>query len=122
MGNLELASRVQEAMSRLGFVFLKNESEHVTEFEVRSPCQFLVVVEDVSGPSSKRPRNPKKGESALDLKPLIGSSSTTEEVKRCADAMAKEIRSLLPPEPWRGTGIFRSRAVKEKWERLWDLP
>jgi hypothetical protein len=119
---LKLAEILEASLKNLGYTYYKNQGREVTEFEVRSPCQFIASVEGVT---SQRLGfiflRPLAVESVVEIRRMIGSKGSEAELLTCVSALVRELRSALPKEPWKGTGFFRSRAERTRWERLDEL-
>jgi hypothetical protein len=122
MDNRKLAEILETSLKKLGYSYIKNQGRSVTEFEVRSPCQFLAAVEDLTRQRlSFLVRSPVVVESAVELRRLVGATGPPAELSACASALARELRSALPNEPWKGVGAHRSRAARSNWENLGEL-
>jgi len=118
----ELERLVGETLKKLGFAARLNRGRGVTEFEVVSPCNFLVRVEDITRERlSFGFRSRIKVESAIELYPTVGSRDPKEEVERRASEFLTALRAVVPPEPWKGLGLMGSRAEKANWELLGRL-
>lgn len=122
MDHLQLAEILEASLKNLGYSYLKNQGRDFTEFEVQLPCQFMATVESLTRPrlTFLLPRS-AVAESAIELRRVIGSKGPAAEPSTCASALVRELRSALPKEPWKGTGFFRARAEKDRWERLGEL-
>jgi len=122
MDHPRLVEVLEASLKALGYSYVKNQGRDFTEFEVRSPCQFLASVESLVSPRLTF-FIPRSGvaESAIELRRLVGSTGSEAELSTCVSAFVRELRSALPKEPWKGTGFFRSRAEKARWEKLGEL-
>lgn len=120
--HLRLAEILEASLKSLGYAYYKNQGREITEFEVRSPCQFIASVE---GLTSQRLSfvllRPPSVESVIEIRRMIGSKGSEAELLTCVSALVRELRSALPKEPWKGTGFFRSRVERTRWERLDEL-
>ena len=117
-----LEGYVRASLDRLEFKYRTHAGQFVVEFEVTSPCQMLVRVEDLTRERVRIPFFTRtKMESAVELRRVIGSEGSEGEVKKCAELFARNLRDALPIEPWRGMGTFRTREEKGKWQRLAEL-
>jgi len=118
----ELERLVAETLKKLGFVTRINRGHAVTEFEVVSPCDFLVRVEDTTRERlGFGVRSKIKVESAIELYPTVGSPDPREEVERHVAEFLTALRAAVPPEPWKGLGLVGSRVEKGNWEQLGRL-
>jgi hypothetical protein len=118
----KLAEILEASLKKLGYSYVKNQGASFTEFEIRSPCQFLATVEDLTRHRlSFLVRSPVVVESAVELRRLVGAKGAEAESAACASALARELRSALPKEPWKGTGVYASRAERTNWENLGQL-
>lgn len=117
-----MAEILESSLKRLGFSYIKNQGRNVTEFEVRSPCRFIASVESVTGQKLSF-LIPRSGvlESAVELRRLIGSNESEASLSACVSALVRELRSALPEEPWKGTGLLKSKGERANWESLGDL-
>ncbi len=114
-----LVQSVTESLTKLGYSYARNQGQYVTEFEVRSPSHFLVVVEDLTRIQMGYPlRSRVRVESAVALRRTVGAADDEEELKRSVAAFAREFRAVLPGEPWKGVGVVRSKSEKTNWESL----
>lgn len=114
-----LVQSVTETLAKLGYSYGKNQGQYVTEFEVRSPSHFRVVVEDLTRTQVGYPlRGRVRVESAVALRRTIGAADDEEELMRSLAAFARELRAVLPGEPWKGVGVVRSKSEKANWESL----
>ncbi len=122
MSGAELADSVAQAMQKQGFVHRVNRGNNVTEFEVTSPCHLLVRVEDLT---ARRVglglRSGVRFESAIEIVRTIGATEPEGETRAQASSFLDELRTITPPEPWKGLGFTGSRREKSNWERLGDL-
>lgn len=121
MDHQKLSEILEVSLKKLGYSYIKNQGVGFTEFEIRSPCQFLATVEDLR---RERPsflvRSPVVIESAVELRRLVGAKGQAGEMA-CASALVRELRSALPEEPWKGTGVHTSRVERANWENLGQL-
>ena len=118
----ELENLVSETMKELGFVCRRNQGLGVAEFEVVSPCGFLVRVEDLTGERMGFPlRSRLKVESAITVNRLLGAKEPESEVGHRVSEFLTALRAAAPAEPWKGLGIMDSRSEKANWERLGEL-
>lgn len=122
MDYLKLVEILEASLRKLGYSYLKNQGMNFTEYDVQSPCQLMATVENLT---RLRPsfliRSPIVVESAIELRRIIGAKGSAADQSACASALAQEIRSALPKQPWKGTGVYRSRAERTSWERLGEL-
>ena len=117
--HISLETRAESTLSKLGFEFLKNQGELVTEFEVVSPSHFRVVIESLDRTQWGYPlRNPFRVESAVALSPTVGHFDSLETVASQAASFVAAFRSQLPPRPWKEMGILASRYERRNWEKL----
>ena len=122
MDDRKLAGVVEQCLKNLGFAFIKNQGMKVTEFEVQSPCHFIVSIENTTrGQLSFLVRSPIRVEAAIEVRRLIGSHDPETRLQECASAVAAELRKKLPDEPWKGSGIIGSGNAKRNWESLGEL-
>ena len=122
MPDRKLAALVQETLNGLSFSHFKNQGRNVTEFQVSSPCPFIVTVENLSRWQIGFPfRSRARVESALELRRLIGSGDTEERLRTHASVFLQDLRKRLPDDPWKGLGIVGSRQAKEMWQALGEL-
>jgi hypothetical protein len=112
-----LTNFAEQSLTKLGFSFIKNGTELLTEFEINDPY-FRVVIEP-----SKVPRMHK-----FPVYSLAASKGSTVEIRFRLNAQDQElkmatekarhfIQSLiqdLPVKPWVGLGGFFNREEK-KW-------
>jgi hypothetical protein len=117
----ELARCVENSLKNKGFVYLKNKSSRITEFEIRSPCHFRVLLEDCTGERLsfffRAPRN----ESSIEVRRDLEAPETESAVGQHVSIFLVDLMTLLPRKPWHGLGFFRSRFEKAKWEELGKL-
>ncbi len=117
-----LEKLVGETLKELGFVCRRNRGLGVAEFEVVSPCEFLVRVEDLTTERMGYPlRSRVKIESAIVVNRTVGSKAPESEVGRRVTEFLTALRASAPAEPWKGLGILGSRSEKENWEGLGEL-
>jgi len=117
-----MQTKSEESLKQLGFMFIRNSTVRLVEFEINEPSYFRVVVEKRNDP---RVRN-----IMLILPPDISSSKgSTVDVRFDLDqdsrkrALAEEhaknflkkLLASLPAEPWHGLGFRESRKEKKKW-------
>jgi len=118
----ELEKLISETLEELGFVCRRNQGLGVAEFEVVSPCGFLVRVEDLTWERiGFLLRSRVKVESAIEVNRLVGAEGPESEVERRVSEFLTALRAVTPPEPWKGLGIMGSRSEKANWERLGEL-
>ena len=122
MDHLRLAEILEASLKNLGYSYIKNQGREITEFEVRSPCQFVASVENLVSqrPTFLIPRSAVT-ESAIELRRLVDSKGPEAELSACVSALVRDLRSALPKEPWKGTGHFGSKTERERWEKLGEL-
>ncbi|MGD0395404.1 MAG: hypothetical protein ABSB26_00655 [Nitrososphaerales archaeon] len=117
MEDRKLAGCVQQSLEDLGFSFIKNQGRSLTEFEVRRPCHFIVTVENLAREQFGYPfRSPIRVESAIEVKPLIGSPEPENRLRETYSALFNHLRGKLHDEPWKGLGALASRHEKRIWE------
>jgi len=122
MEDRKVAGLVEQSLQRLGFTFIKNQGLNITEFEVRSPCHFIVSVENLTREQfSLLLRSPIRVESAVEIKRLIGSHDPESELKERVGALVGELRRSLPDAPWKRSGILRGGIARRNWESLGEL-
>ena len=94
----KLAGLAEEALREMGLSFIKNQGRNVTEFEVRSPCRFLVTVENLAREqiSFMALRKKVRVESAVETKPLIGAPEPEERLQEHYEAFFDSLRAKLP--------------------------
>jgi hypothetical protein len=118
----KLSDSVVETLAKLGYSYSKNQGLYVTEFEVRFPSNFGVVVEDLTRAQAGYPlRSRVRVESALELRRTIGAADDEEQLRRSVVTFAKELRAALPAEPWNGLGVLSSRSQKRNWKSLGEI-
>ena len=119
MGDRELAESVERSLENLGFDFIKNQGLNVSEFEVHSPCHFIVSVENLSRQRfTFLLRSGVRIESAIEIKRLVGSDDSESKLRGCSAALVEDLRRNLPPEPWKGLGVFGSKIARNAWESM----
>jgi len=112
-----LAERVEAGLRKLGFTYLKNQGRNVTEFEVQTPCHFLVAVENLAREQLGFPlRSRVRVESAIDFKRTIGASEPGSQLKERISALVNDICSDLPDGHWKGLLALRSMSEKASWQ------
>lgn len=117
-----LVDFVRTNLDKLGFSYRTTAAEFIVEFEVLSPCHMLVRVEDLT--VQRRAFSflgPSKPESAIEMRRVVGTEGSEEELRRCASAFLQGLLKSLPREPWRGTGFLKGRSGRNDWERLDEL-
>jgi hypothetical protein len=119
LGYSKLVRCVEDSLGKLGYAHLKNGTDRVTEFEVERPCHFRVLVEDQTverfGMAILRS---EKGESTVEILRSLEASESDDELAPHVSAFVEQLRRTLPPEPWKGLGLLRSRAEKLRWSEL----
>ncbi|HME18395.1 MAG TPA: hypothetical protein VKF15_01510 [Nitrososphaerales archaeon] len=119
MEDRRLAGLAEQALNELGLSFIKNQGRNVTEFEVRSPCRFLVTVENAAREQvGFMFRRKVRIESLVEVKPLIGSPEPEARLQENYRAFLGRLRGKLPNEPWEGLGVLRSQQARRAWESL----
>lgn len=112
-----LAEAVEASLRKLGFSYLKNQGRNVTEFEVRSPCHFIMTVENLTRAQFGFPlRSHVKVQSAIEFKRTIGAKETGPELAQSVSALVQDLCSDLPDQRWKGLLALRSMSAKAKWE------
>ncbi|MGD0476594.1 MAG: hypothetical protein ABSB29_00315 [Nitrososphaerales archaeon] len=118
----KLVESVVVTLTKLGYTYARNQGRYVTEFEVRSPSHFGVVVEDLTRTQFGYPlRGRVRVESAVELRRTIGAADDEEELRRHVATFAEELRAALPDEPWKGVGLARSGSERANWESLGEI-
>lgn len=118
----ELSSASEAALKRLGCSYGKNGNEGFAEFEVTSPHEFTVRIEDMSGPHRS------DWMLAMFSREEFGCSFvivTPPENRQSIDLASNFVRELLPGlkrKPWEGLGHVRSRTAKILWDRWQRIP
>lgn len=107
LDRMKMSERVEGALKKLGFSYLKNQGHTVTEFVVQSPCHLNVTIENLTREQIGFPlRSRVKVESAVELRRAIEAREPESELRRCAEALVRELQPELPEKCWRA---------------LWDL-
>ena len=102
-----LSERVEEALKKLGFAYLKNRGQNVTEFVVQSPCHLIVTVENLTREQIGFPlRSRFRVESAVELRRVIGGEEPESELRSCAATLVRELQPELPEKGWKGLWDF----------------
>ncbi len=102
-----LSERVEKALKKLGYSYLKNQGRNVTEFVVQSPCHFNMTIENQPRQQiGFLIRSGMKVESAVELRRTIGAKEPESELRRCATALVQELQSELPEKSWKGLWDF----------------
>ena len=69
LDRMKMSERVEGALKKLGFSYLKNQGHTVTEFVVQSPCHLNVTIENLTREQIGFPlRSRVKVESAVELR------------------------------------------------------
>ena len=117
-----LSDKVQKCLDGLGWSYRKGSGSSIDEYEVTSPCQILIRVEDLTGVSGGFAFWVSfRRESAIELRRVVGSHESDSEARQFASTFLKKLRDTLPQEPWKGTGFVREREQKSNWERLSEI-
>ncbi|QQG49490.1 MAG: hypothetical protein HY247_04110 [archaeon] len=120
LADSEVSKAVETSLGRLGFKYYTNRGQRITEFETSFPVKFLVTIENLNRSQFGFPlRSSFRIESALEVKPLVGSGEDMRTVRTSARALVIEIRRELP-QPWKGMG-FRSKSQEVAWMNLGEL-
>jgi hypothetical protein len=97
----KLSERMEEALKKLGFSYLKNQGRNVTEFMVQSPCHLNVTVENLTRDQIGFPfRSRIRVESAVEFRRAIEARESEPDLRRCATALIGELQSELPEKRW----------------------
>ena len=103
-----LASLSEQVLRDLGYAFIKNQGQNMTEFEVREPLHFLIFVENLAHAQVGFPfRKRMRIESSLELRPLIGSPEPEEKLHESYEAFFDRLQGKLPDDKWRITEALR---------------
>jgi hypothetical protein len=120
VGQQKLVSLLEESMAKLGYSYIKNQGGRVTDLEVRAPCHFIVTIENQTHSQFGFPfRSRYKEESAVEVKPLIGSEDPPEAVDKAVVALIDEVSRGAEGVLWRGLGLIESRRSQRVWDS-WD--
>lgn len=118
-----LAARVETGLKKLGYTYLKNQGRNVTEFDVQTPCHFLVTVENQARERvGLLLRSRVRVESALELKRTVGARETGAELRPRISALVEVLCSDLPDKRWNGLLALRSKLESIEWERPGEPP
>jgi hypothetical protein len=119
-----MAEKSEEVLRKLGFEFIKNETNRLVEFEVQRPAYFRVVVEMRSDPNARNlmllipPHISARSGCTLEIR--FGIDDSPEGIRN-AERSAREfiwhLVTSLPEKPWARLG-FRERLVQEKKWRI----
>jgi hypothetical protein len=98
-----LAEITEKGLRGIGFTFLKNGGGDVFEFEVRSPCRFIVSVQNITQvrmvvPFIARTRR----ESLIEIRPLIGGERPGEVLSKAAESVVAALSTDIPSDKWKG--------------------
>jgi len=110
----------ESCLRELPFVYQRNGTNQVTEFEIVRPAYFRVVIEpdrtpktwNLFMPSIKAPTG-----STVDIR--LGLDSTPEETKAASEGVKTFLRALvkgMPVEPWKGLSAQVSSKQEKKWK------
>jgi hypothetical protein len=115
----KLVRQVEKSLKSLGYSFLRNETDLLTEFEVVSPSRFRVVVQKNSREDySFGFMRSQKTETSLELRRDLDTRDSDGLVNKNAKAFMEQLTSALPEKPWKGLGLVRSRTERTKWLEL----
>ena len=116
-----LAERAESGLKKLGFAYLKNQGRNVTEFDVQSPCHFLVTVENMTRGQFGFPlRSRVKVESAIEFKRTIGAKESGSELKARISALVDYLCADLPDGRWKGLLTLKRMSEKASWKGFGD--
>lgn len=119
----KMTAKVQGILDKLEMSYAKNQGEDVTEFEVKSPCHFRVVVSKHTEESFGFPFKNRGGvETALELHRDLEALETDSVLRKQASSFVKGLVSSLPAAPWKGFGAFRTRSERNRWADLEAFP
>jgi hypothetical protein len=121
VGHKTLVEGVRASLERQGFTYRTNVGRSLIEFEVTSPCKLLIVVEDLSEYRVGYLGGRIRREAALEIKRMVGSTTSTEELRKHALRFVTDLVESLPKEPWKGTGYIRSRWERSNWKKLSEI-
>jgi len=115
-----MAKCCESALRQLGYVFFKNDSGTVVEFEVQTPEKFIVRIEKLE---DRIFMNPMFGAGLSRLQ--VGPTNVTillmnngPQVRRHAGLFVSALMTNLPRDPWKGLGFVESLTAKSLW-REW---
>jgi len=107
LSDRKLSERVEGALKKLGFTYLRNQGRNVTEFVVQSPCHFNVTVENLTREQIGFPlRSRIRVESAVELRRAIEARDPDSELRRCATSLVQELQPELPEKSWKALWDF----------------
>ncbi len=117
----KLVRHVERSLRALGYPYLRNETDWLTEFQVLPPCHFRVVVENNSREAYGLLGSKKKTETSLELRRELEARESESQVARHAAVFMERLTSGLPPKPWKGLGMIRSRTERAKWSEMAEI-
>ncbi len=111
-----LADVAEQSLKTLGYSYITNKASTLVEYEVRSPCHFLVTIEDLTRRQWGYPfRSGVKVESAIEVKPLVGAPESVDVSRKYAADFIALLRKSFPKEG--DGGRLRSHSDRG-WESL----
>lgn len=98
-----LAEITEKGLRGIGFTFLKNGGGDVFEFEVQSPCQFIVSVQNTTRVRMVVPFIARTSrESLIEIRPLIGGERPGVVLSKAAESVVAALSTDIPADKWRG--------------------
>jgi len=111
---------VEASLKSLGYTYTTNQARGVTEFEVSSPREFRIVVEEGVIGSASLPffRGTPRSGCVVEVRRTLDSDPDDQEVRGKVAAWLEDLVARLPREPWEGFGFIRSRTERTRWKEL----
>ncbi len=120
-----MQSKSEESLRELGFVFIRNNTSRLVEFEINEPSYFRVLVEKRDDPKVRNimfilpPQISASKGSIIDVRFDLDQDSQRRSIAETSVRnFLKKLLSSLPSEPWEGLGFRESKKEKQKWVEL----
>jgi hypothetical protein len=116
----EVVALAENCLKELQFVFQRNGTSQLTEFEIVHRVYFRVVIEPNKIPKTWNllmPSITSPEGCTIDIR--FGTDSNLEEVSEASESARMFLRALakaLPVEPWKGLGSRESAREEKRWK------